>query len=102
MPTTKSESPLTWENPPARREQRYDWESIAKELKKKPNKWAKIFDNDRASLATTIRIQGLKALPFIKDGETGGFQVRTTNNKRGEPRTCTMFLRYVPEKKEEN
>jgi hypothetical protein len=84
---------VEWETPPPKRTERYNWSAIAVQLKKKPGKWAKIFDHDRASLATAIRTGGIRALK-----PSDGFEVRTANNVRGEPRTCTMYLRYNPEK----
>jgi len=92
----KAKPDVTWEDPPVRPTQ-YDWTAIAAELRKKPGQWAKIFDEDRASLATAIRIKGIKALHPDK-----GFEVTTTNNVRSQPRTCTMYLRYNPEKDKEN
>ena len=83
---------VTWENPPPGR-QRYDWAAIAEQLRERPLQWAKIFDQDRASLATAIRINGIQALLPEK-----GYEVRTANNTRETPRTCTMYLRYNPEK----
>jgi len=90
----EAKAEVTWEAPPpTRRGKRYDWNAIAAQLEQRPGEWAKVFDEDRTSLATAIRINGISALRPDK-----GFEVRTTNNKRGAPRTCTMFLRYVPEK----
>lgn len=85
-------APLKFEDPPPRQDRRYDWASIATQLRIKPGQWAKVFDNDRASLATAIRIDGIKALRADK-----GFVVRTTNNTREYPRTCSMYLKYEPE-----
>lgn len=83
---------VTWENPPPGR-QRYDWNAIAEQLRERPGQWAKIFDRDRTSLATSIRIRGVHALLPEK-----GFEVRTANNTRDTPRTCALYLRYNPEK----
>ena len=83
---------VTWEEPPPGR-QRYDWAAIAEQLRERPNTWAKVFESDRASLATAIRIRGIQALLPEK-----GFEVRTANNTRDTPRICTMYLRYNPEK----
>lgn len=85
---------VTWEEPPPGR-QRYDWAAIADQLRTRPGEWAKVFDRDRSSLATAIRIRGVHALLPEK-----GFEVRTANNTRQTPRTCTLYLRYVPEKDE--
>lgn len=83
---------VVWEEPPPERSKRYDWVKIAGKLRKRPGEWAKIFDEDRASFATTIRNGGIKALQ-----PDDGFEVRTANNVRGEPRTCTMYLRWNPD-----
>lgn len=100
---------VTWEEPPPRRE-RYDWEAIAEQLRERPGEWARVFDNDLTSLATAIRLSGIAALRPVVSPTTGsargarqpwGYEVRTTNNRRGSPRTCTLWLRYVPEDFEE-
>jgi hypothetical protein len=83
-----------WEDPPAR-QTRYDWEDIAKRLKRRPNKWAKVFDRDRTSLAVALRSGSISALRPDK-----GYEVRTANGRREAPRTCTLYMRYVPEKDE--
>lgn len=90
---SKPKADVTWETPPPRQTERYDWTAIAEQLRSKPGAWAKIFENDRASLATAIRTSGIRALL-----PSEGFEVRTTNNVRGEPRTCDMYLRYNPKK----
>ena len=84
---------VVWEDPPQRRSPPYDWSAIAEQLEANPGEWAKIFEEDRTSLATAIRIGGIKVLD-----PSNGFEVRTRNNTRGEPRTCTLYLRYSPEK----
>ena len=87
----KAKSLVTFEEPESK--VAYDWAGIAEELRAAPGQWAKIFDHDRTSLATAIRIHGIKALdPDI------GFEVRTRNNTRGEVRMCTLYLRYNPTK----
>lgn len=93
---------VTWEEPPPAQRGRYDWAAIAAQLRAKPGEWAKVFDRDLTSVVNAIRIGGIKDLPLNK-GE-GGFEVTTTNNRREDPdfdgvRTCTLFLRYVPEPK---
>lgn len=89
---------VQWEEPPPGRSQRYDWEDIAEQLRKKPGVWGKVFDRDRTSLAASIRIDGIRAL-----SPTKGFEVRTRNNIRSDPdfdgaRSCTLYLRYNPKK----
>lgn len=72
----------------------YDWSAIADQLRARPEEWALVFTDDRNSLVTAIRLDGIAALRKSK-----GFQVRTRNNKRPEglPRTCDLWMRYVPE-----
>ncbi len=78
----------------------YDWSAIADQLRARPEQWALVFTDDKNSLVTAIRIDGIAALRKSK-----GFQVRTRNNKRpinektGKPlpRTCDLWMRYVPE-----
>lgn len=92
-------SDLTWEAPPPARGRRYDWDAIAVKLRRHPMEWGKVFDRDRTSLATAIRISGIKSLLPEQ-----GFEVRTSNNVRlrdennKELRLCTLYLRYNPEK----
>jgi len=83
------ETALSWEDPPLRT--RYDWNAIAAELTKRPGEWAKVFENDRKSLAVAIRVSGISALL-----PANGFEVRTRNNTKDTPPLCTMYLRYNP------
>lgn len=88
----KPKAEVTWENPPPKPVRgKYDWTAIAEQLRQRPGEWAKIFDEDRSSLATAIRIKGIIALHPDK-----GFVVRTSNNTRGNPRTCSLYLMYDP------
>jgi hypothetical protein len=99
-----SKSGIKFEDPPNQREQRYDWAAIAADLRKRPGKWAKIFDRDKTTYVSAF-YQGLKDLPVTE------FEVRVSNTDRGitkadaenlglapVPRTCTMYLRYNPNK----
>ena len=89
----KKSAKVEFGQPPPKRTSRYDWEKIAEKLRANPGEWARIFENDLTSLATAIRIYGIKALRPDR-----GFEVRTSNNKRGTPRTCDLWLRYNPER----
>lgn len=87
-------SDVTWQEPPKRMERgRYDWAKIADQLEANPNEWALIFHNDLTSLATSIRINGIRALR-----QDQGIELRTANNVREPVRRCSLYLRYVPEK----
>lgn len=82
----------------------YDWKTIGQDLKRHPNKWAKVYDRDRLSLAQAIRlgVDGLR--PFVRQGQAGpGYQVRTRNKYKGEDGTTyvTLYLRFVPEERGE-
>jgi hypothetical protein len=72
---------------------RYDWEAIAKRCRRQPGKWFLVFEQDRQTLATTLRQDGASALQRRK-----GFEVRTVNNNINvRPRVCDLYVRYVPE-----
>lgn len=86
-------STVVWKDPPPQRTRRYDWESIAKKLRRRPNQWALVFDDDKASIATALRAGAVRVLTPSK-----GFEVRTANNVREPERRCSMWLRYNPEK----
>lgn len=86
-----------WSEPPPKRVPPYDWEKIAGLLRKNPGRWRKVFDNERTSLAVAIKIGSIKPLHPDK-----GFEVRTSNNVRGKPRTCTMHVRFNPDKVKED
>lgn len=97
-----SSAQVHWEAPPPGRSQRYDWDEIAEQLRKRPMTWGKVFERDRTSLAASIRNRGIKALHPDR-----GFEVRTRNNMRGDPdfdgaRSCTLYLRYNPDKDRSN
>jgi hypothetical protein len=81
-----------WQEPPPRRST-YDWAAIADELRSRPNDWALIFKGDRTSLVNALRQGGITALhPDL------GFEIRTTNNTREQPRICDLYLRFNPAK----
>lgn len=86
-----------WENPPPARHG-YDWADIARQLREHPSQWLKIFDDGPVSLVNAIRQESVSALtPTTRPGlARGGFEVRTRNNKVGPPRTCSLYLRWVP------
>lgn len=74
--------------PPAR--VKYDWEAIADQLRASPGEWFLVFEKGPKSVAQSI-IQGdTKALAGAE------FETRTANNTRETPRTCTLWVRYVP------
>lgn len=89
-------SEVVFEDPPDL--PRYDWAGIAKKVKARPGRWAKVFDRDRVTQAEAIRNGGVAALR-----REHGFETRTRNNKREtdpatgkETRWCTLYVRYNP------
>lgn len=88
-----SKQRVVWENPPPSRRERYDWAQIAQDLRDRPGEWMKVFDNDRVSLTQAIRQGSIRALAPSK-----GFVVSTRHTKRGQPRTCSLYLMYDPER----
>jgi hypothetical protein len=90
----KKGAAVSFGTPPPRRTSPYDWEKIAADLRKNPYEWGLVFEQDKTSLVTAIRIDGIKALR-----KNRGFEVRTVNNNTtSTPRTCDLWMRYVPEK----
>lgn len=87
---------VKFEEPPPRRDRRYDWEAIARQLRAHPGEWAKVFEDDLTSLVVAIR--GQKIVPMQRDK---GIEIRTTNNTRVPQRRCTLWARYVPDKDKE-
>lgn len=84
---------VAWEAPPS--VDRPDWALLAEELRAHPMEWQKVYEHGRESWANAIsrgRIRPLRA--------ELGFEFRTTNNQRiyGKPRTCTLYLRFNPDK----
>lgn len=82
---------VTFSDPPNRPIQ-YDWAEIAKKLKRRPGKWALIFERDRTSVVNAIRQGNIAAVR-----PDHGFEVRTANNVARPHRVCSLYLRYVPE-----
>ena len=90
FPDDERVADVTWETPP-KAGVKYDWEAIAEKLKAEPMTWAKVFENDRASVVNAIRQGSIKAVR-----PEAGFQVKTAHNVRLPIRTCTLYMRYVP------
>lgn len=83
---------LTREDPPERPPQ-YDWTRIAAQLKGDPMRWYKVFDGDRTSVVVAIRSGSIRAVhPDL------GFEVQTSNNVKEPRRTCTLHMRYNPDR----
>lgn len=89
--TDKKATTGRWAEPPPARSTAYPWTEIAALLRKNPGKWRKVFDKDRTSLTIAIRNGNIAALR-----PDDGFELRTSNNVKGPPRTCSLFMRYVP------
>lgn len=80
-------------DPPPRPVQ-YDWAAIAALLRTQPGEWYCVFKQDRSTVVTALRQDSIAALRSTK-----GFEVRSANNKpNARPRTCDLWLRYVPSK----
>lgn len=88
-----------WETPSPGTRSGYDWASLAQQLRERPNAWLRVFEQGPVSVANSIRQGEIRALtPVHRTGRTThGFEVRTRNNRRTTPRTCSLYLRYVPE-----
>lgn len=89
---SESNSGLGWSEPPTERKM-YNWPKIAARLEARPNEWLLIFRQDRASVVHAIRRGAIAAVkPEL------GFEAETRKNVRGTPRTCDLYMRYVPPK----
>lgn len=92
LPDDDPVNAIEWADPPPRRV-RYDWETVAAKLRKRPMTWAKVFEQGRTSQVNAIRQGSVSALhPDL------GFEVRTTNNVRWPVRLCDLYLRFNPDK----
>lgn len=88
--------PGEWGDPTPLAE-KHDWPQLARVLQAHPMKWRK-FERERATVPNAIR-QG--KIPSVHPDL--GFEIETRNNIRSAigPRTCTLFIRYNPDKIEE-
>lgn len=82
---------VAWETPPPRPSPEYrpDWQATAQTLRANPGHWLKVFEGERASLATAVALDHIACLR-----KADGFSMRTTKNTRDYPRTCTLYLRW--------
>lgn len=80
--------------PPEPRTPEFDWTAIAKKVMRKPGDWYLVFRQGNYGYYSTILQNKIAALK-----REHGFEVRSANSKRptGQPRTCDMWVRYVPE-----
>jgi hypothetical protein len=87
---------VEWESPAPPANVKYDWQSIAEQLRERPGEWAKVFEKDRVSLVNALRQSKMNALL-----PSDGFEILTRNNVRasGPARTCTLYMRWTPPKK---
>ena len=97
---TRKGAAVKFGTPPPQRAQRYDWDKVAAELRKNPGKpndnegWGLVFEGDKSSLVVAIRQGSIRAF------RGGGFEIRTANNTKEYPRTCDLWMRFVPENEE--
>lgn len=82
-----------WGDPPPLAP-KHDWPQLARVLRSKPMRWRK-FERERATVPNAIR-QG--KIPSVSSER--GFEIETRNNIRSSigPRTCTLYIRYNPDK----
>lgn len=93
MTDTKPITKVKPSEPPAPKRSRYDWASIAEQLRSAPGEWHLIFQGGSAHTADAIRRGHITAFPV------GEFEVQTSDNVRTPPRTCTLHMRFIPKKK---
>lgn len=85
---------LGFEEPPKKREPEFDWNAVAARARRRPGQWYLVFRAGNYGYYSTILQDKISALKRHK-----GFEVRSANakNPEGGPRTCDLFVRYVPE-----
>lgn len=78
------------EKPPATT--KYNWTTIAEQLRADPMEWYCIFKQDRISIANAVRQGSILAVtPSL------GFETTTRNNVRVPVRLCTLYMRWNPD-----
>lgn len=88
--TSKPKAGVEWEAPPSAG--RPDWGQVAEELRAHPYQWLKVFKHGRTSWKEAMAQGHVAAVhPNL------GFEYQSSDNRRGTPRTCTLFMRYNPE-----
>lgn len=99
MTVTKKPGPV-FEEPAPRRKHDYDWGDIATKCRANPGKSIKVYDNDRATYAESIRNGGVAVF------RDPGFTITTRKNHTRkdtdgtERRFCSLFIRYNAPSKE--
>ena len=84
---------LGFQDPPAKREPKYDWSAIADMCRQRPRRWYLVFESDNTSQVVAINTGSVKELhPDL------GFVTRTANNMKGPPRICDFYLMYDPDR----
>lgn len=94
MSGTRTKKPAAgeaWEQPPA--VDKPDWNAVAETLRSRPMDWLRVYSDRPSTWADAISRGRIRALrPDL------GFEAATTNNTRNYPRTCTLFMRFNPDK----
>jgi hypothetical protein len=92
-PRTTRKPPVgeAWELPP--RPVKPDWGQVAATLRKHPHDWLRVYSHGLETWANALMRGRIKALhPDL------GFEFRTTDNVRSSPRTCSLYVRFNPDK----
>lgn len=87
---------VAWQDPPEE-PGKPDWSAVAATLRRHPMRWRKVYEQGRTSWKEAVSQGHVAAVhPRL------GFETRTSDNTRGdplsgEPRRCTLFMRYNPD-----
>lgn len=88
--TSKPKTGLEKEAPPPNG--RPDWNQVAAELRANPGEWFKVFQNGRTSWKESMAQGHVSVVhPNL------GFEYESRDNRRGTPRTCTLYMRWNPD-----
>lgn len=82
---------VAWGEPPEVPD-KPDWKRLAKLLRKNPGRWRLVYENGPNSWRTAVAMNKITAVR-----RDLGYEIRTTDNKREAPRTCTLYMRYNPD-----
>lgn len=84
-----------WIDPPPVKRGGYDWEAVASKVMKRPNKWYRVFQQDKVTYVVAMKAGHIGALK-----PRYGFTFQTRNNKRDPQRVCDLYIRYDPKQDE--
>lgn len=69
-----------------------DWAAAAAWCRAHPMQWLEVYTSGRTTWVSAVRQRHVQVVnPSL------GFEVKTTNNTHGQPRTCDCYMRFNPD-----